>query len=625
MVEIAPRGELPIEFYDHVQLDAWLKDQPREVGLLMGGRAALRALPVMASDIINSKNEEDFSEAVLKVFRALATAWCMGAYSHHKGFRFAAASAGAASAAEAVRDVSATAAASSAGYAVAVRPGDAVRAAAFAIHDNTPTFWAQLSNDARRMARGDAISVIAGSPLWDEGAPLQTLEPWRQLADYLMSADGSWNVWIDWYNDRLVGRARGEDQEMIFAMVPPEKWDEGPTAVNTWITEHLSKPPGLPGAEAQIPIVDQWRPQTPGFVYQPPTPPFSAAVQATMRPVEPPAIETHGATIGPMSLRQPHVLTPNGIFTGAAPTAGTAPTPAASDFMAGGGPKLPEPGPGPRLIVRDEQLDIELHRSSDQPSPSTRSTALLRELREAARDFANSFDSGTNAHKHLRNLLDRYRAQIDLDDPDINLIFALGLRLENAEQAARRAIADRIEAALEDSQTEALSSVLRIHAVFIVSEPEGTELLEAAERYAYTHEDDERFKGRAERVAQEIAGSKNLATGRLNEFLEGSLAEMNCGEHPARTGIIGRNTIQRALVFLGKAAIGGVAAYAAQQIFGQSNVGHAVIADGVLFANKAVEFFLTHTDDLRALAAVANDGFGFLTPLTDWIRSKFDE
>jgi len=212
MVEIAPRGELPIEFYDHVQLDAWLKDQPREVGLLMGGRAALRALPVMASDIINSKNEEDFSEAVLKVFRALATAWCMGAYSHHKGFRFAAASAGAASAAEAVRDVSATAAASSAGYAVAVRPGDAVRAAAFAIHDNTPTFWAQLSNDARRMARGDAISVIAGSPLWDEGAPLQTLEPWRQLADYLMSADGSWNVWIDWYNDRLVGRARGEDQ-----------------------------------------------------------------------------------------------------------------------------------------------------------------------------------------------------------------------------------------------------------------------------------------------------------------------------------------------------------------------------------------------------------------------------
>jgi hypothetical protein len=115
MVEIAPRGELPIEFYDHVQLDAWLKDQPREVGLLMGGRAALRALPVMASDIINSKNEEDFSEAVLKVFRALATAWCMGAYSHHKGFRFAAASAGAASAAEAVRDVSATAAASSAG------------------------------------------------------------------------------------------------------------------------------------------------------------------------------------------------------------------------------------------------------------------------------------------------------------------------------------------------------------------------------------------------------------------------------------------------------------------------------------------------------------------------------
>jgi hypothetical protein len=283
--------------------------------------------------------------------------------------------------------------------------------------------------------------------------------------------------------------------------------------------------------------------------------------------------------------------------------------------------KLPQPGPGPRLTVRDERLDIDLHRPSDSPPPSKRSKALLDELREAARDFANGFDPTSNAHGQLRKVVERYRSQIELDDPDVNVIFALGLRLENARLAAQRQVRDGIEPELEDAQQEALASTVQIHAVYIVSEPDGVHLLEAAERYAHKPKDDERFKKLAEQVADRIEQAHEFATERLNEFHKGALEEMNRGEHPARAGTVGRNTTQRVLVFVANAAIG-VAPAIVHEIAIHTGLGQAAVAHGVSFANKAVEFLLTNADSLRALAAVAPEGFGFLGPLIDWIRAK---
>jgi hypothetical protein len=213
-------------------------------------------------------------------------------------------------------------------------------------------------------------------------------------------------------------------------------------------------------------------------------------------------------------------------------------------------------------------------------------------------------------------------AQIELDEPSIDIIFALGLRLENAEFAAKRAIADRLEPELEDGQLEALSSVLQIHAVFMVSEPEGIELLAAAERYSHKIEDDERFKSRAERVVSDIEHMQGFATDRLIELLQGVLKEMMQGEHPARTGTVGRNTIQRALVELAKMAISGAVAATVGQIFIHSAAGQIAIADGASFMDKAVVFFLQNADNLRALAAVSQEGFGFLNPLIDWLKAR---
>ena len=87
------------------------------------------------------------------------------------------------------------------------------------------------------------VGVIASSdlPLWSTARP-------RGLARLVvlqaaLPEGEDWDVWIDWYEERLRGGSRGEAYELVFASVPLEVWDKGPAAANAWIREHLPKRP----------------------------------------------------------------------------------------------------------------------------------------------------------------------------------------------------------------------------------------------------------------------------------------------------------------------------------------------------------------------------------------------
>ncbi len=122
----------------------------------------------------------------------------------------------------------------------------------------------------------------------------------------------------------------------------------------------------------------------------------------------------------------------------------------------------------------------------------------------------------------------------------------------------------------------------------------------------------------AEQIAGRIEQKHEFATERLIEILNGAVQEIGRGEHPARTGTLGRSMILGVLLLVAGAAISGPIG----DIASQTVVGQEMIAHGVSFANKAVEFLLTNADSLRVLAAAAPEGFGFLGPLIDWIRAK---
>ena len=73
--------------------------------------------------------------------------------------------------------------------------------------------------------------------------PLGLVSLGRSLQAALPEGE-DWDVWIDWYNERLRGGTRGEPHEFVFANVPLAAWERGPAAVNAWIREHLPKDPG---------------------------------------------------------------------------------------------------------------------------------------------------------------------------------------------------------------------------------------------------------------------------------------------------------------------------------------------------------------------------------------------
>ena len=78
-------------------------------------------------------------------------------------------------------------------------------------------------------------------PLWAGDRPQWAARAWADLK-ICLPEDQDWDVWIDWYEERLRGGSRGKEYEFVFANVPQEEWDRGPAAANAWIKTHLPKP-----------------------------------------------------------------------------------------------------------------------------------------------------------------------------------------------------------------------------------------------------------------------------------------------------------------------------------------------------------------------------------------------
>lgn len=290
-------------------LRAWLNDTPREVGLVIASRAALRVLPHGMSE---GKAEAD-QKRMLAVLRACLITWMVTA-NRDKGLtRAVAARAAAARAAKAAIYVTAARAAAAhaaaaaarsaagaaddstfysaahgaaayaaaahgatdayAAYAAHAAYADAVAAAAFAADAATVDYaartaiWQSITHDANwceSQTKGSEAE-LAGQPLWFEKPPLWFTQA-NNSAQYLWRTDpAKWLVWAEWYRARLKGREQNwplpaeQDRimnEWLFAQ-PDEWWQrEDVSAINAEIAARiaeLSAPEPLDSDLEQVP------------------------------------------------------------------------------------------------------------------------------------------------------------------------------------------------------------------------------------------------------------------------------------------------------------------------------------------------------------------------------------
>jgi len=235
MVDISSRKES----------EAWLQDKPREWAVALAARAALRVLPLFDYHIRPARGELSHTLPVLRnSIIALAFVQFPARTIKLHNARVAPPNYGIVAYAAADAAYSITNGASFA----------AARATAFSA---VRTTWQSVSADATALEeRWDAFdpaskaALLAGQPLWLDGAPPKAIsDAWFDLSQRLREdpAEG-WDVWIEWYEDLLAGRApwsvhakHGEDLAMKVALQSNEDWEQPPAEIDArirrWVEE----------------------------------------------------------------------------------------------------------------------------------------------------------------------------------------------------------------------------------------------------------------------------------------------------------------------------------------------------------------------------------------------------
>ena len=267
-----------LEFRDREPLEAWLRTQPNEVAMIIAVRTALRVLPLLetasppAGDLMGQRR---FAQLVTLLFHSVALTRFVSLYHNRLGmppwqstrsliarieFNNEAANSVARTVRAALETVLATAppvAAHAAQFSAAAAYSSVATSKEMvdAGNEAEADIWNAISFDANSFSAGGLLlHQVAERSVWPTGEPDWSLQRWAQLRTAL-SEIGDWDCWVKWYDSYARGEYIPEAVELIYATVPPEKWDEGPAAVNVWIKERLQQLQGQGTTEETAPLI----------------------------------------------------------------------------------------------------------------------------------------------------------------------------------------------------------------------------------------------------------------------------------------------------------------------------------------------------------------------------------
>jgi len=288
--------------------------------------------------------------------------------------------------------------------------------------------------------------------------------------------------------------------------------------------------------------------------------------------------------------------------------------------------ELPEPLPTPKFKIAE---DSKIHMVYPHASVASGNTDLLKELRDAVIDLLKSLD-GTNAHIDLLVSAQHYNAALTSDPVSATVLYARGIRFENAVTTMKREIEVGSIPALGISAAHHLQSVIDLHASYIATDPEGIELLQAASQYQRPPEAIQDIKKAIDSIQVSVSNLPDLFSDDVREHITNVAEETGRGQYPERSTQVAASTIGQlatsilknvvysgGCLLLGHAVVGsglgsaatsaGSAAIDAMILFLESNATafHAFV--GALGANVAWAGPLGHVFDLIRHKKVGGD------------------
>lgn len=221
---------------------------------------------------------------------------------------------------------------------------------------------------------------------------------------------------------------------------------------------------------------------------------------------------------------------------------------------------LPRPSGAPTFQVGDDGL-IHMATPPDAVTPDA-DDFLLNELRAAAKDLLEAL-AGTNTHTDLPIAAQRYAEAINGETTSVSHVYARGVRLANAGEATRSAIAGDHLPPLPQHTDAHLSSVLDLNRAYIMAQPEGREIAEGAAAYQRSPSDMLAMRDAARDFALAVETATTLFGDEVRRHVAEAAADVGKGPQPERSNqtaasVFG-NLTWSLLKDIGKAAITGSA------------------------------------------------------------------
>jgi len=242
-------GTLSLTFADKEAVETWLRDQLDDVAVVFAARAALRVLPAFSLQPTAGLGPRTSRILLLQVFRAVATAWAVATFPSRRYDLNNLARA----ALSGLGNVKAQVVVRAAAYACATatgEPGSVTRASTVVGYSLDAaasrgryafeSLLAAFATDASVLGLGHSTVTLANSKLWPDPTPDWVSESWHELVSPLRSVPEYWDVWINWYEERIRGVFSNADTEIArltlddWSRIPPE-----PEVINRLIADLL--------------------------------------------------------------------------------------------------------------------------------------------------------------------------------------------------------------------------------------------------------------------------------------------------------------------------------------------------------------------------------------------------
>lgn len=249
-----------LEMMKEPELKIWLEGQDRQVASCVSARAAMRVLPMLDSYVLRD-TEKWILQILVPCFRAVQASWFVACWVKSESGILSAANSLLGKQAQVdtsfdfvVTATTARACGLSAYAAAAVEDFDSagaahssIRASISAFHNVDTKIYDVLNNEL-----ATDIGLLEGQKtrdqlwrqsLWEDEFPILFSKSWSTLKQYLLSQDENWQVWTDWYEDRLRGFDDPQSRPLIEALerervlIPNEDWEKGAAHVNAIIAE----------------------------------------------------------------------------------------------------------------------------------------------------------------------------------------------------------------------------------------------------------------------------------------------------------------------------------------------------------------------------------------------------